>query len=118
MTTHGSVIDLDTLNEMKDTMGAEFVGELIDAYCQETPQLIAALQKALAQGQANDFQHAAHSIKSTSASLGALQFSAAARELEMVGRGSSLEGVAPAVERLVADYEQVQSCLQEWRREG
>ena len=55
-------------------MGAEFIGELIDTYCQETPQLIAALQQALAQGDAPAFQRAAHSIKSTSASLGAMEF--------------------------------------------
>lgn len=116
--THASVIDLDTLREIKETMGADFMDELIDAYCQETPQLIAALQQALAQGEALAFQHAAHSIKSTSASLGALAFSAAARELEIIGRSGNLAGVEPVVERLVADYELVQGRLQELRGES
>jgi HPt (histidine-containing phosphotransfer) domain-containing protein len=115
--TNPEIIDLATVNQLKEMMGAEFIGELIDAYCQETPQLIAALQQALAQGDADALQRAAHSIKSSSASLGALGFSASARELEMIGRGGNIDGVAPAVERLVSDYERVQSRLQELRGE-
>ncbi len=112
------ILDMATIAELRAATGDEFLGELIDTYCQETPQLIAALQQALAQGDAPAFQRAAHSIKSASASLGAMGFSASARELEMVGRSGDLEGAAPAVGRFVADYERVQSRLQELRGEG
>jgi HPt (histidine-containing phosphotransfer) domain-containing protein len=116
--TSTEIIDPAPLNELKEIMGAEFIGELIDTYCQETPQLIDALKHALAQGNAPAFQRAAHSIKSASASLGAMGFSALARELEMVGRSGNLESAAPAVERLAIDYERVQSSLLALRGEG
>ena len=112
-----SVVDLDTLNEMKATMGADFVGELIDAYCQETPQLIAALQQALALGQALDFQHAAHSIKSTSASLGAMDLSRQARELEMMGKSGDLTGADTRLDTLAAGFASVMRRLEELRNE-
>jgi len=113
-----AILDPETLSSLKEMMGADFIGELIDTYCQETPQLIDALQQALAQGDAAAFQRAAHSIKSSSASLGALGLAASARELEMIGRSGNLDGILPAVARLVADYQRVQSGLQEFRREG
>ena len=42
-----STIDQATFEKLKHDVGADFVGELIETYCAETPQLIAKLQHAL-----------------------------------------------------------------------
>ncbi len=112
------VIDAATFAELKTTVGADFIGELIDAYLDDTPRLINELVESLAQQDATKFGRTAHSIKSSSASLGALLFSALARELEMIGKQGSLAGVEPKVEQLKMNYVQVQQKLKELKDES
>ena len=108
-----SVIDLPTFEALKESMGADFINELAQAYFDETPQLLAKLQQALARQDCELFRQAAHSIKSTSNSFGALEFGNLAKELEMMGRAANLEGAPGKVEQLVADYAIVQTRLKE-----
>ena len=108
-----SIIDLPTFEALKEAMGADFITELVQAYFDETPQLLSKLQQALARQECEGFRQAAHSIKSTSNSFGALQFGALAKELEMMGREARLEGAAGKVDTLVADYHAVKTALEE-----
>src|SRR5512144_1194076 len=101
------IIDPETFNSLKDLMGADFIGELIDTYNNETGGLIEQLRQALTTQDATSFGRFAHSIKSSSASLGAMGFSQQARELEMLGRANDLSGAGPKVEQLATDFLQV-----------
>jgi len=111
------IIDTVTFNELKELMGADFVIELIGTYNTETGGLIEQLRQALDTGDAASFGRIAHSIKSSSASLGALAFSQQARELEMLGKANDLSGAGPKLERVAADFLQVKHCLEELRDE-
>ncbi len=111
------IIDQATMNELKETVGAEFVIELIDAYLAETPDLVNALQRTLASQDTVAFTRAAHSIKSSSASLGLLNFSAQAKELEMLGKESRLVDTGPKVDSLCVAFELVQKRLAEFKNE-
>jgi hypothetical protein len=53
------------------------------------------------------------SNKSSSAGFGALEFSAQAKELEMIGKAGDLSNVDDKVDRLVNAYTQVEQTLQE-----
>jgi len=108
-----AIIDSTTFEQLKETMGADFIGELIDTYCEETPRLIADLQQALAPANAEVFRRSAHSIKSSSATFGALEFAAQARELEMIGKAGDLTSAGEKVAQLVAAYKQVEQALRE-----
>ena len=111
-----SAIDQATFEKLKNDAGADFVGELIAAYCTETPQLIAKLQGALTAHDAETFRQAAHSIKSTSNTFGALELGTLAQELEILGRTGNLAGAQAKVDRLAAEYDRVQQTLQELSR--
>ena len=111
------IIDHKTYHELKDLMGADYVGEIIDTYIQETGALIQQLQQELGAGDSITFGRLAHSIKSSSASLGAVNFSLQARELEMLGKANDLTGVGPKLEKLTSDFSQVASRLKELRNE-
>jgi HPt (histidine-containing phosphotransfer) domain-containing protein len=113
----GAVIDPIKFSELKEMMGADFIVELIDTYILETGQLVRQLQQALSAGDGPTFGRLAHSIKSSSASLGALDFSQQARELEMMGKAGDLSGAGPKLERLAADFLQVKGCLEELKNE-
>jgi HPt (histidine-containing phosphotransfer) domain-containing protein len=108
-----SVIDLPTFEALKEAMGADFIQELVQAYFEETPQLLSNLQQALAKQDCEAFRHAAHSIKSTSNSFGALNFGAEAKELEMMGREGKLEGASEKVAAFMSAYEVVHKALEE-----
>ena len=112
-----AIIDLVTYNQLKDLMGGDFLVELIDTYNTETAELIERLGQALVSGEVVSFERFAHSIKSSSASLGALAFSQQARELEMMGKANNLTGASPKLEQLVANFLQVKRCLEELRDE-
>ena len=112
-----TVIDLPSFDALKESMGADFINELAQAYFDETPQLLVKLQQALADSDPDAFRQAAHSIKSTSNSFGALQFGSLARELEMMGRELNLDGAPEKVKTLVSDYESVHQALQELCRD-
>jgi HPt (histidine-containing phosphotransfer) domain-containing protein len=108
-----SVIDLPTFEALKESMGADFINELLQAYFEETPQLLAKLQEALAKNDSEAFRRAAHSIKSTSNSFGALQYGDQAKKLEMLGKEARLDSAEGQVSSLVAGYEDVKQTLEE-----
>ena len=108
-----SVIDLSTFKALKESMGADFINELVQAYFEEAPQLLAKLQDGLARQDSELFRQAAHSIKSTSNSFGALELGALALELEIMGRAATLEGAPTKVEKLVKEYNSVKTRLEE-----
>ena len=108
-----STIDLATFEKLTKDVGADFVGELIATYCEETPQLIAKLRYALGANDADAFRRAAHSIKSTSATFGALSLGEMARELEMMGRAGDLAGALEKVDRLADESDRVQQALKD-----
>jgi histidine phosphotransfer protein HptB len=109
----GKVIDLPAFEALRESVGSDFIVELLDAYYQETPQLLADLQKALAAKDSDAFRRAAHSIKSTSNTFGALEFGSLAKELEMMGRDNKLDGAADKVARLNNEYAVVRKELAE-----
>jgi HPt (histidine-containing phosphotransfer) domain-containing protein len=106
-------IDQATFEKLKNDVGADFIGELVATYCDETPQLIAKLQHALKENDADTFRQAAHSIKSTSNTFGALSLGDMAKELEMLGRAGDLAGTQEKVDRLAAEYDRVQQALKD-----
>ena len=94
-----------------------FVAELIDTFVEDARELIATLERALAETDVDAFRRAAHSLKSNSETLGAAGLAALARELEAMARAGSLEGVRSRVEELVAAYETAVRALGELRRD-
>jgi HPt (histidine-containing phosphotransfer) domain-containing protein len=111
-----TIIDLPTFEALKEAMGSDFIGELVQTYFEETPQLLDKLWQALGKGDCDLFRQAAHSIKSTSNSFGALDFGSQAKELEMMGRAGNLEGVNTKVEALMNGYAAVRQALEELSR--
>jgi HPt (histidine-containing phosphotransfer) domain-containing protein len=79
-------IDAATFSELQDTAGAEFVAELVATFVdEEAPQMLAELRAARAEGAAERFRRAAHSLKSNANTFGALQLGELARALELGG---------------------------------
>jgi len=80
-----SEIDAGVFAELKQTAGADFVGELVDTFLDEAPQMLAELRDAQAAASAERFRRAAHSLKSNANTFGALRLGEMARALELGG---------------------------------
>jgi PAS domain S-box-containing protein len=115
--SESSVIDSAAYEELFASTGGDpgFIRELIDTYLADAPDLFAQMRSALAAGDAETFRRAAHSLKSNSASLGALALSAQAKELEMMGKAGTLEGAAAKIAAADVGYARVKVALEQKR---
>lgn len=110
-------VDRATLEDLIESTGGdvEFVVELIDAYLADAPTHVAAMRRAADEDDATLMNRAAHTLKSSSASLGALTLSALSRDVEeLARRGSTDEGAAllPGIE---AEWAHVEEALGNYR---
>ena len=110
-----SVVDQSVFEDLKQMVGEDFIGELLDTFLEDAPQLIAALGKAFESGDADAFRRSAHSLKSNAASFGAKELSEQAKALELLGREGRLDHVADQLKALSAAYEKVEQALKKLR---
>jgi signal transduction histidine kinase/DNA-binding response OmpR family regulator len=114
-TSDDEAIDTEVLQGLRQTMGAnadQFLTQLIDVYLEETPLLIQAMDAAVAQTDATAMQKAAHTLKSSSASLGAITLSKLCEQLERLGYSQTTTGAREIVTQVESEYERVKAGLQ------
>jgi HPt (histidine-containing phosphotransfer) domain-containing protein len=75
----------------------EFVDDLVDTYLADALDQMGALDAAVAAGDAAALTRPAHSLKSSSLNVGALELGGLARQLEEQGRGGQMDGAAERV---------------------
>jgi HPt (histidine-containing phosphotransfer) domain-containing protein len=97
-----AVIDRATFDATLQAVGGDpsFLAELVDAFASDGPAQIQAMRDGLAGGDAFTVTRAAHSLKSTSASLGASALADAAGSVEASARGGDLVDLPPSVDAL------------------
>jgi CheY-like chemotaxis protein len=108
-----SAIDPKKFEIFRQSMGADFILEVIEVFNEDAPKLLRDLQQALTTHDADLFRRAAHSLKSNSAEFGAMKLSEMAKELEIMGKAGRLAEVSDKVARAEAEYEIVKKALQE-----
>jgi CheY-like chemotaxis protein/class 3 adenylate cyclase len=99
------------LRELVGEDESELTVELIQTYLDGGAVLIAELQTALAQQNATQLVKAAHSLKSSSASLDATKLAELCRQLEQQGSSQLLSQLVPLVEKILAEYDRVSQVL-------
>ena len=91
--SEAKLMDAATFGELQETAGADFVKELLDAFSDEAPGMLAELRTAQAANDAVRFKRAAHSLKSNSQAFGADRLAAQARALELGGLPSDAASI-------------------------
>ena len=110
-----SPINQATLNELIQSTDADFVKDIIDTFLDDTPKMLGEMRQALTTNDAEAFRRAAHSLKSNSASFGAMRLSGQAKEMEMLGKVGNLAGVSDRLTEMAAEFDRVQVVLREWQ---
>jgi HPt (histidine-containing phosphotransfer) domain-containing protein len=108
------ILDQVTFAGLLDSLGGDFdfLSELVEAYLDSSPGLIGSMRQALASGEAPALQRAAHSLKTGSASFGALALAAQCKELEELAKTGSLVSAEERLGALEAAYTEVAAALQ------
>jgi HPt (histidine-containing phosphotransfer) domain-containing protein len=96
-------IDRSALVALLDSVGEEFVGELIDTFADEAPGLVEEMRRALSASDADRFRRAAHSLKSNAHTFGVTRLAELTRELETMARANDLN-IGGRLEALDEEY--------------
>lgn len=104
------VLDPSVLDDLESMLGEE-VDRLVDVFLEDSPRLIRALERAAAGPDYEALRDAAHSLKSSSANLGAQSLSAAAKRVELAAREGSLERPAVAVALIANEFARARQQL-------
>lgn len=108
------VLDLKLLAdilELQRRKAANLFPTLILCYQEESAQLLHKLKTALDQGNADGVHRAAHSLRSSSATLGARALAALCEGIETQGRTGHLLNAGPMFAQIEAEHAQVLAAL-------
>lgn len=112
--SNSTVLDpqaIENLRALNPGDNDEFLREIAGIFLEDTPQRIAELDQSALAGDIARFTRAAHSIKGSSANIGASSLRAAAENLEHQSRTHGFSGVAGLVEQVKAEYDRTQAAL-------
>ena len=112
------VLDADViarLRAMRREGKPSVLGRLIDVYMDTSPRLLQELRSALNEEDAALVELNAHSLKSSSAALGAMEFSGLCREVEEGCRAGKMHGLDQTVHNMEAQFPGVCAALQRAR---
>ena len=112
--TNGDRIDrkaLDQIRQLDQDGSAGILQKVLQIYLDESSALFKKIQNAIRERDAEGLQAAAHSLKSSSAQIGALGFSEFCKEMEVFGRRESIGGAEEIYPQAELEYEEVRKAL-------
>jgi HPt (histidine-containing phosphotransfer) domain-containing protein len=95
------------LRELNPGDGGEFLREIVNIYVEDTPKRILDLKTCLASGDVKSFTRAAHTIKGSSANVGAQVLKGIGERMEQLSRTEGLGAIAPLVAEAESEFAKV-----------
>ena len=91
--------------------GPSILAKVLERYLEHAPQLVEAIRAAVSQEDTTALQQAAHSLKSSSANVGAAGVAELSKTLETLGKESTLTHAPELLEELESEFAAVQFAL-------
>ena len=104
---------LTLLRELQVKGDPDIIAEVGGLFIKHSPNKISAILRAAESDDAKGLEMAAHSLKSSSAYIGAMRLSALAKELEQMGRSNETNRAKEKAKTLEAEYMRVMTALEE-----
>jgi HPt (histidine-containing phosphotransfer) domain-containing protein len=104
-------VAIENLRSLNPGDNDEFLREIVAIFLEDTPQRIVELEQGLAALDAPKFTRAAHSIKGSSANLGASLLRTAAERIEHHARTVGLTDVAGLVDAVKTEFTRAEAEL-------
>lgn len=106
-------IDKSAFDDLCAHTSTRFVAELVDTFMQEAPRMLDDLRRARDAADAELFRRAAHTLKSNSATFGAMELMGMARAMELSGLVADAASDHSAIAELEAAWRRAAAALQE-----
>ncbi|MBU5611765.1 response regulator [Geomonas azotofigens] len=103
----GSGIDPSALDEIRALQlpgKPDLLVKVVGSFMKSSPLLVASMREGLAGEDAQGVRQAAHTLKSSSASLGCVELADSCRLLELLTAEGTLEGAEPLLRRIEAQH--------------
>ncbi|HMK61435.1 MAG TPA: response regulator [Dissulfurispiraceae bacterium] len=110
-----AVIDSSTLDELAGSIkndGNALLAKVIGLYMKNTPKYIEALQAAVATGDHHAIEINAHTVKSSSAAVGANHMAGLLQDLEHMGRAETSDSVTVLFQEVERECKKVMAALE------
>jgi HPt (histidine-containing phosphotransfer) domain-containing protein len=107
-------IDLEAIANLKELNpgdNGEFLREIVAIYIEDTPKRIADMKACMVSGDVKTFTRAAHTIKGSSANVGAQILKSLGERMELISRSEGLGSVGPLVADCEAEFARVAAEL-------
>ena len=105
-----SSLDYEIVNDLQDLMGSDYQS-LIRIYLEDSPKLISQLLSALQNNDCMALISPSHTLKSSSANLGAVTLSKIAMNIERSARAGDIDLPVREKDTLVDEFEKVKAAL-------
>lgn len=102
---------LDNIRALQSEDGPDLLAQVIGLYLNDVPNQLQNMQQAMAEVDAESVQKISHSLKSSSANLGALKLTELFRGLEQQAKSQILENVPKQLMAIENEFQQVQAIL-------
>ena len=102
---------LASLRELQEAGDPDIVAEVGGLFIKHSPEKVDAIMQSVEKDDAKGLQLAAHSMKSSSAYIGAMRLSTLAKDLEMMGRSNSLNGAKEKAKMLKEEFSLVMEAI-------
>ena len=103
---------LDQIRALEKEGASNLVEEVIQLYLRDAPTLKGAMVEAVAQGNADGLRKAAHTFKSISATIGALELAKLCKEAERMGKEGKLVNIEEVLAGVEGEYKRVVEALE------
>jgi two-component system, sensor histidine kinase and response regulator len=102
---------LDQFRELDPSGGLSLVKQIMQVYLDTSGDLVHQVEQAIAAGDADGLRRSAHSLKSSSANVGAEKLSGLFRELEALGREGRLADAASLLDEMRQAYTEAAEAI-------
>ncbi|HZZ20693.1 MAG TPA: Hpt domain-containing protein [Opitutaceae bacterium] len=99
---------INNLKELNPGDGGEFLKEIVNIYLEDTPKRIVDLKTYLASGDVKSFTRAAHTIKGSSANVGAQILKSIGERMELISRTEGILSIAPMIVSAEEEFAKVE----------
>lgn len=102
---------LEAIRALQSDAAPDLLARVVRLYFESAPDLIARLRSGLAAGDCDAVRVAAHTLKSSSANLGATALAELCKQLELAARAGAIGPAVPDAQAIEREYEAVRAAL-------
>jgi HPt (histidine-containing phosphotransfer) domain-containing protein len=115
-----TTLDTTVLAALLDSVGGDavFVADLVETYLADGTDQLAEIDAAVRSGDAEALVRPAHTLKSSSRTVGANHLGELGRQIEMLGRSGSTTGADALAAAARAEFTDIEVALRAWLSDG